>query len=121
LSNERPKLRFMHNLTNDSSSLFPTEGILAEAAHRAAEAPEDKKAEKIAREFVKWCCGFGADFRNSPDRTNFSFWSAKTKLKLKDSEHQEVLSEAQRLFAKKIEQITRKADATLPQMNTMSE
>jgi hypothetical protein len=110
----------MRNLTNEPSSLFPTEGILADAAQRA-EPVEDRKAEKIAREFVKWCCGFGADFRNSPDPTNFRFWSEKTKLKLNDVEHHEVLSESRRLFARKIEQITRKADASLPQMNTMSE
>ena len=107
----------MRNLTNESPNLFANEGVLAGAVQQK----QENKSDALAREFVKWCCGFGSDFRNSPDVTNLRFWSQKVKLKLKDAEQVEVLDQARRLFAKKLEQITRKPDATLPQMNTMVE
>lgn len=122
MSSERPKLRFMRTLSNDSANLFPTDGALAEEVRRVEKAdPEEKQSANLAREFVKWCCGFGSDFRNSPDRTNLQFWAQKTRIKLKDAERDEVLAESRRLFGKKMEQLTRKTDATIPQLNTMSE
>ena len=113
----------MRNLSNDTQNLFPAEAVLAEAARRAEpERKEDtRKSEQLAREFIRWCFSFGSDFRNSPDVTNFHFWAQKTRLKLKDAEEDEVLGEARRLFDKRVEQAARKADASLPQMNTMSE
>jgi hypothetical protein len=122
LSGESPKLQFMRNLSNDLPNLFTGDMPLAALqAESTREKETDRRPEQVAREFVKWCCGFGADFRNSPDLANLRFWCQKTKIKLKDVEQDAVLAEARRLFAKKVELITRKVDASLPQMNTMSE
>jgi hypothetical protein len=111
----------MRNLNEESPNLFSMEGVLAEAATRGQPPTEERRSENLAREFVKWCCSFGSDFRNSPDAGNLRFWCEKTRLKLKDAEQKEVLADAQRLFGKKLEQHARKQDASLPQMNTMSE
>ena len=110
----------MRNLIDNLSSLFPAEGVLASAT-APVESADDKKSERVAKEFVKWCWGFGADFRNSPDITNLRFWIRKVNLKVKDSEIEEIQNEARRLFGKKMDQLMRKADASLPQMNTMAE
>jgi hypothetical protein len=110
----------MRNLINEAPSLFPTNPIVIEPA-RSPEPSGEKKPESIAREFVKWCCGFGSDFRNSPDYTNLRFWCEKVRMRLDADGQQAVLVEAQKLFARKLEQLMRKADASLPQMNTMSE
>ena len=64
-----------------------------------------------AREFVLWCFSPGDGFRNSPDNTNFQTWLKKVKLKISKSEETEILSEARRLFNKKVEQHVRRAAA----------
>src|ERR1044071_16610 len=71
---------------------------------------EEKRAEKLAREFIRWCFSFGRDFRNSPDLINVRIWAQKTRLKLKDSEENELLIEARRLYLKRIEQMMKKTD-----------
>ena len=63
-----------------------------------------------AKEFVRWCCGFGADFRNSPDVTNLRYWAQQSKAKIKDSDEPEILGTARSMFLKKIEQGVRKAE-----------
>ena len=63
-----------------------------------------------AKEFVRWCCGFGADFRNSPDVTNLRFWAQKIKLKFKETEERDILETARPIFLKRIEQAVRKAE-----------
>ena len=60
-----------------------------------------------AKDFVRWCCSFGADFRNSPDRTNLRYWAQKNKIKLKGGDEAEILDIARPLFLKRIEQSTR--------------
>src|SRR5437764_15274893 len=67
-----------------------------------------------AREFVRWCCSHGDNFRNSPDGTNFQYWMKKSKLKVSGAEESDILVEARRLFMKKIEQHVRRAAATPP-------
>jgi hypothetical protein len=67
-----------------------------------------------AREFVRWCCSVGDDFRNSPDATNLQFWARKTKSRIAKSEEGEILAEARRLFLKRIEQHVRKAATAAP-------
>ena len=74
---------------------------------------EEKRGDKLAKEFVRWCFSFGADFPNAPDLINFRAWAAKTKLKFKDAEENEALIEARRLYLKKIEQMTRRAEAPM--------
>jgi hypothetical protein len=63
-----------------------------------------------AKEFVRWCCGFGPHFRNSPDITNLRYWAQKNKLKIKDGEEFEILDAARSLFLRRIEQAVRKAE-----------
>ena len=63
-----------------------------------------------AKDFVGWCCSFGAEFRNSPDLTNLRFWAHKSKLVLKDSEEREIIETARPIFLKRIEQVVRKAE-----------
>jgi len=62
-----------------------------------------------AKDFVRWCCSFGPDFRNSPDVTNLRYWAQKTKVHIEEREVVEVLETARPLFLKRIEQGLRKA------------
>jgi hypothetical protein len=61
-----------------------------------------------AKEFVRWCCSFGPDFRNSPDVTNLRYWAHKSKVYIEEREVAEVLETARPLFLKRIEQAVRK-------------
>jgi hypothetical protein len=63
-----------------------------------------------AKEFVRWCCSFGADFRNSPDISNLRYWAHRNKVRIKEREETEVLETARSLFLKRIEQAVRKAE-----------
>ena len=65
-----------------------------------------------AREFVRWCCGFGTEFRNSPDVSNLRFWAQKNKIKLKPHDEAEILDTARPLFSRRIEQAVRKFERT---------
>jgi len=65
-----------------------------------------------AKEFVRWCCSFGADFRNSPDITNLRFWAQKNQVKLKEAGEKEILETARPLLLKRIEQQVRKSERT---------
>lgn len=80
--------------------------------------PESLKAEtpvgNQAREFVRWCCSHGDDFRNSPDAINFQTWMKKSKSRVSKDEEAEILSEARRLFMKKVEQHVRRATTPPP-------
>lgn len=62
-----------------------------------------------AKDFVRWCCSLGGDFRNSPDIANLRYWAQKTEVKFKDGEEAAVLEAARALFLKRIEQLTRKS------------
>jgi hypothetical protein len=70
----------------------------------------DAPALDYARDFVRWCCSFGNDFRNSPDITNLRVWMQKRNISPTPSSEEEVLVEARRLFLKKVEQAVRKPD-----------
>jgi hypothetical protein len=63
-----------------------------------------------AKEFVRWCCSFGADFHNSPDVTNLRFWAQKNKIKIGGRDEPEVLDRARELFLKRMEQAIRRAE-----------
>lgn len=75
-----------------------------------APAGEEKGNDNVAKDFVRWCCSVGSDFRNSPDITNLRYWAAKTKLKIKEREEAAILDAARPLFLKRIEQSIRKSD-----------
>src|SRR4030095_6075130 len=72
----------------------------------------EKGTEKLAKDFVRWCFSFGNDFRNSPDVTNLRYWAQKTKSKIGESDEAEILGTARLLFFKRIEQLTRKSEAS---------
>ena len=72
----------------------------------------DSGTDKLAKDFVRWCFSFGGTFRNSPDVTNLRYWVQQARLKIKDGEETEILATARPLFLKRIEQLTRKADAS---------
>src|SRR5262245_57729266 len=74
---------------------------------------EENRSEKLARDFVKWCFSFGSAFRNSPDVINLRAWAHKTHLKLNQSEESAILTEARRLYLKRIEQMMKKSDAPI--------
>ncbi len=63
-----------------------------------------------AKDFVKWCCSFGAGFHNSPDVANLRYWAKKMKVKIKEREEPAVIEAAHGLFLKRIEQQTRKSE-----------
>src|SRR5262245_3054792 len=63
-----------------------------------------------AKDFVRWCCSFGPDFRNSPDVTNLRYWAQKNKIKIRDLDEAEILETARPLFLKRIEQAIRKSE-----------
>jgi hypothetical protein len=74
------------------------------------ESREEKRNEKLARDFLRWCCSFGRDFRNSPDITNLRFWIKKARLKLKPRDEADILRAVRPLFIKHLEQLARKSD-----------
>jgi hypothetical protein len=63
-----------------------------------------------AKEFVRWCCSFGPEFRNSPDIANLRYWAQKTRTDIRDRDEAEILDTARSLFLKRIEQAVRKAE-----------
>jgi hypothetical protein len=63
-----------------------------------------------AKDFVRWCCSFGVDFRNSPDVANLRYWALKSKIKIKERDEAEVLETARSLFSRRIELAMRKAE-----------
>jgi hypothetical protein len=86
----------MEDIAQDSPSLF--------------DAPPPLSYEQ-AREFVRWCCSFGAAFRNSPDVTNLRYWAQKNAVRIKPADEREILETARPLFLKRIDQFVRKAEA----------
>ena len=97
-----------HATPIETPSLFSPELLTGEPVENIVET-NDKSSATLARDFVRWCCSFGNDFRNSPDITNLRVWMRKEKIDPSSSE-EEILAEARRLFLKKVEQAVRKAD-----------
>ena len=94
------------DLSHETPSLFDTP--LAASVQEAAK--EEGGTDKSAKDFVRWCCSFGAEFRNSPDITNLRYWARKNKLKIKEREEGDILRAAGPLFLKRLEQLVRKSD-----------
>lgn len=63
-----------------------------------------------AKDFVRWCCSFGNNFRNSPDVANLRYWAQKNKVKIKELEEPEILQVARAAFLKRLEQQVRKSE-----------
>ncbi len=95
--------------SQDSRSLF--EAPIAAGVPNVLEPSWDEKGtDKVAKDFVRWCFGFGDGFRNSPDVTNLRYWAQKTNAPLDESDAPGILAVARPLFFKRIEQLTRKAE-----------
>ena len=92
-------------------SLFDSQSAVVHPAVAEAPAREDRRHEQVAKDFIRWCCSFGSDFRNSPDIINLRNWSQKLKLRFQDAEEAEVITEARRLYLKRLEQMTKKAES----------
>ena len=63
-----------------------------------------------AKDFVRWCCSFGNDFRNSPDIANLRYWAHTNKVKIKVRDENEILQAARSAFLKRIEDLMRKSE-----------
>ena len=72
--------------------------------------PPPSQSYLQAKDFVRWCCSFGNDFRNSPDISNLRYWAHKNKIKMKERDEQEILETARPLFLKRVEQAIRKSE-----------
>ena len=97
-----------HATPIETPSLFTPELLTDASVENVVE--NEKSSAAIARDFVRWCCSFGNDFRNSPDITNLRVWMRQGSMDPSSSEEEEILAEARRLFLKKVEQAVRKAD-----------
>jgi hypothetical protein len=89
----------------ETLSLFDTvpDAVLSESA-------PTNTPERVARDFVRWLFGFGAEFRNSPDMINFRFWAQGHQVEVPDGEEREIVAQARVLFLKKVGQLTRKPE-----------
>src|SRR3989304_8645671 len=101
------------DLSQQTPSLFdslPPLVVTEEPAKIATEEPvkEEKGAPRLAKDFVRWCFGFGPGFRNSPDITNLRYWAQKSKLKLKPGDESRLLRESRELFDKRLEVLMKK-------------
>jgi hypothetical protein len=85
----------MHELSEDTPTLF--------------DAPPPTTVAQ-AKDFVRWCCSFGTNFRNSPDIANLRSWAQKNNVKIKERDEAEILQAAQAAFLKRIEQLMRKSE-----------
>lgn len=63
-----------------------------------------------AKEFVRWCCSFGSDFRNSPDVTNLRYWAQKNEVKIDQPDEREILEASRTIYLKRIEQRIRQVE-----------
>jgi hypothetical protein len=97
-----------HATPIETPSLFTPELLTDASVENVVE--NEKSSAAIARDFVRWCCSFGNDFRNSPDITNLRVWMRQGSMDPSSSEEEEILAEARRLFLKRVEQAVRKAD-----------
>jgi len=99
-----------HETSLETPSLFTPELLTGGEAVETAIENADTSSIAVARDFVRWCCSFGSDFRNSPDVTNLRVWMRKGAMNVSSSEEEQILLEARGLFLKKVEQAIRKAD-----------
>ena len=97
--------------SQDSPSLFDA-ALTREVPSVLEPSWNEKGTDKLAKDFVRWCFSLGGDFRNSPDVTNLRYWAQKTKSKIDESEELQILAMARPLFFKRIDQLTRKAEAS---------
>ena len=98
------------DLPQQTPLVFDTPPPVARSPESPRELKDEKGTDRLAKDFVRWCCSFGAEFRNSPDITNLRYWIRKNKLKIKERQEAELLESARPLFSKRIEQLMRKSE-----------
>ena len=59
-------------------------------------------SSQLARNFVRWCCSFGGEFRNSPDDGNLRFWAGNAGVRYKPTQETQILKSARELYLKRI-------------------
>ena len=69
-------------------------------------------SSQLARNFVRWCCSFGKEFRNSPDEANLRAWAEKGGFLYKSTQEKKILKSAQELYLKRIVSLLRKSRGT---------
>jgi hypothetical protein len=101
----------MRELT--TPSLFNESDVLPPVVNNEASVHEEKRTEKLAKDFIRWCFGFGPEFRNSPDIINLRTWANKLKWKLTESEEIELLQDARKLYLRRIDQMMKKSESPM--------
>ena len=84
-------------------SLFETERIDAPSPSRKT------GPAGIAQGFVRWCCSFGKDFRNSPDAGNLRAWAEREAVQYHLAQEARILKAARELYGKRVASSLRKA------------
>ena len=69
-------------------------------------------SSQLARNFVRWCCSFGKEFRNSPDEANLRAWAGKEGFLYKSTQKKQILKSAQKLYLKRVMSLLRKSRGT---------
>ena len=59
-------------------------------------------SSQLARRFIRWCCSFGKEFRNSPDEGNQRAWAGKEGFRYKSAQEKQILKSAGELYLKRI-------------------
>ena len=70
--------------------------------HAGTDAPRPSSSSKLARSFVRWCCSFGEEFRNSPDEGNLRAWAGQEGFRYKSDQEKQILTSARELYLKRI-------------------
>ena len=73
---------------------------------------KSKTSAQLARNFVRWCCSFGGEFRNSPDEKNLRAWAGKEGVSYKSGQETQILKSAREVYLKGIVSSMRKSSAT---------
>ena len=69
-------------------------------------------SSQLARNFVRWCCSFGEEFRNSPDEGNLRVWARGEDFRYKSTQEKQILKSARELYLKRIVSSMRKSKST---------
>src|SRR5262245_39908447 len=90
------------------TSLFDSIPLVAPSAEESV--PEEKRSDRVAKDFVRWCFSFGEEFRNSPEIINLRGWAQRAQVKLQDIDEDDVLTESRKLYLKRVDQMMKRAD-----------
>ena len=69
-------------------------------------------SSQLARIFIRWCCSFDKEFRNSPDEGNLRAWAGKEGFCYKSAQEKQILKSAGELYLKRIVSSLRKSQGS---------